>query len=167
MVSVHPCVQLHTLTPDTCAHVNDSVVHVRVWKIMETRKQWVGTVGRVAQLCCSWLSLGKNSFNFPWKKSQWDNTVGKKKKKKKKTKQNCCPKKAGLDVLHCWVDYGKPKTPSMHRRLGSMTVAAGFPWGKQPEFPIEEVPMGQYSCKNKKQLKYVAQRRSVWMFYTD
>ena len=28
------------------------------------------------------------------------------------------------------VDYGNTKTPSMHHRLGSVTVTAGFPWGK-------------------------------------
>ena len=38
----------------------------------------------------------------------------------------------------------------MHHRLGSMTVAAGFPQGKQLEFPMEEIPLGQYSCKKKK-----------------
>ena len=35
----------------------------------------------------------------------------------------------------------------MHSRLGSVTVAAGFPQGKQPKFPIGEIPLGQYSCK--------------------
>ena len=39
------------------------------------------------------------------------------------------------------------KTPSMHHRLGSATVTAGFPWGKQPELPMGEIPLGQYSCK--------------------
>ena len=37
----------------------------------------------------------------------------------------------------------------MHPRLGSTTATAGFPWGKQPGFPMEEIPMGQYSCKKK------------------
>ena len=46
------------------------------------------------------------------------------------------------------MDYGNTKTPSMHSRLGSMTVAAGFPEGKQPELPMGEIPLGQYSCKN-------------------
>ena len=53
------------------------------------------------------------------------------------------------------MDYGNTKTPSMHRSLGSMTVAAGFPWGEepefswgdQPEFPtVGEIPIGQHSC---------------------
>ena len=35
----------------------------------------------------------------------------------------------------------------MHPRLGSVTVAAGFPQGKQPEFPMGEIPLAQYSCK--------------------
>ena len=43
------------------------------------------------------------------------------------------------------VDYGNTKTPSMHPRLGSTTATAGFPWGKQPGFPMEEIPMGQHS----------------------
>ena len=40
-----------------------------------------------------------------------------------------------------------------------MTVAAGFPEGKQPELPMGEIPLGQYSCKNvfkkKKKVKEV------------
>ena len=43
------------------------------------------------------------------------------------------------------MDYGNTKTPSMHRRLGSATVAAVFPRGKQPGFPMEEIPLGQYN----------------------
>ena len=38
----------------------------------------------------------------------------------------------------------------MHCRLDSTTLAAGFPQGKQPEFPIGEIPMGQQSCKKTK-----------------
>ena len=45
------------------------------------------------------------------------------------------------------MDYGNAKTPSMHRRLGSATVAAAFPWRRQPKFLMEEIPLGQYSCK--------------------
>ena len=33
----------------------------------------------------------------------------------------------------------------MHNRLGSSTVAAGFPQGKQPQFPMGEIPLRQYS----------------------
>ena len=40
------------------------------------------TVGWVVQLCWSWLSPGKSNLNFPWEKSQSDNTVVKKAKKK-------------------------------------------------------------------------------------
>ena len=43
------------------------------------------------------------------------------------------------------VDYGNTKTPSVHRRLGSATlrrVAAGFPRGRQPEFPMGVIPNG-------------------------
>ena len=47
------------------------------------------------------------------------------------------------------MDYGNTKTPSMHSRLGSVTVAAGFPQGKQPKFPMGEIPLGQYSSKKK------------------
>ena len=47
------------------------------------------------------------------------------------------------------VDYGNTETPSMHCRLDSATVAAGSPEGRQPEFPMGEIPLGQYSCKKK------------------
>ena len=42
-----------------CAHIKDPVVHVRVRWIMETLKHPACNEGWVAQLCCSWLSLGK------------------------------------------------------------------------------------------------------------
>ena len=49
------------------------------------------------------------------------------------------------------MDYGNTKTPSMHPRLGCATLlVAGFPRGRQPEFPMGEIPLGQYSCKKKK-----------------
>ena len=49
------------------------------------------------------------------------------------------------------MDYGNNKTPSTHPRPGSVTVRAGFSWGKQTKFPMGEIPMGQYNCKiNKK-----------------
>ena len=32
-------------------------------------------------------------------------------------------------------------------RLGSATVAAAFPQGRQPELPMGEIPQRQYSCK--------------------
>ena len=52
----------------------------------------------------------------------------------------------------------------MHSRLGSMTVAAGFPEGKQPELPMGEIPLGQYSCKNvfKKKKKGERGRSTVY-----
>ena len=37
------------------------------------------------------------------------------------------------------MDYGNTKTPGIYRRLGSMTVAAGFPRGSIPNFPREKV----------------------------
>ena len=37
----------------------------------------------------------------------------------------------------------------MHSRLGSATVMVGFPQGKQPEFPMGEIPMGHYSYQTK------------------
>ena len=46
----------------------------------------------------------------------------------------------------------------MYSTVGSMTVAAGFPKGKQPEFPMGEIPLGQYSCKKllkKKKIKSI------------
>ena len=61
----------------------DSVVHVRVWWIMETLKHPARTVGWVAQLCCSWLFPREGSLDFPWEKFHWDNTVVKGKVKVK------------------------------------------------------------------------------------
>ena len=68
------------------------------------------------------------------------------------------------------VDYGNTKTPSMHCRLGSKTVAAGFPWGKQPGFPMGEIPMGQYSWKKKIRnstvwLSACTEYARTWPFY--
>ena len=45
------------------------------------------------------------------------------------------------------VDYGHTETPSMHCRLGSMTVAAGFPREKQPRFFMGEIPVGNTVIK--------------------
>ena len=42
-----------------CVHIKDPVVHVRVLWITETVKHPACTVGWVALLCCSWLTLGK------------------------------------------------------------------------------------------------------------
>ena len=47
------------------------------------------------------------------------------------------------------MDFGNTETPSMHCRLGNATVAAGFPRGKRPKFPMGEIPMGQCSYKKK------------------
>ena len=47
-----------------CAHVKDPLVHVRILWIMETLKQSACSVGLVAGLCCSWLSLGKAAWIF-------------------------------------------------------------------------------------------------------
>ena len=47
-----------------CAHVKDPVVHVRVRWIMATLTNPACTVGWVARLCRSWLSLGKQP-KFP------------------------------------------------------------------------------------------------------
>ena len=41
------------------------------------------------------------------------------------------------------VDYGNTKAPCMQRTLGSKTVTAGFPMGRQPEFPMGEIPLQQ------------------------
>ena len=51
-----------------CAHVKDPVVHVRVRWIMESLKHAACSVGWVAQLYRSWLSLWKNNPNFQWEK---------------------------------------------------------------------------------------------------
>ena len=56
-----------------CVRVKDPAVLVRVQLIMETLKHLACTVGWVAQL--SQLAFrGQSNPNFPWEKSQWDNT---------------------------------------------------------------------------------------------
>ena len=56
-----------------CAHVQDPVVHVRVWW-MEILKYPACTVGWVVRL--SQLAFPEEGNpNFPWEKSLWDNTV--------------------------------------------------------------------------------------------
>ena len=49
------------------------------------------------------------------------------------------------------MDYGNTNsnTPSMHRRLGSVTVQLAFPREGNPNFQ-GEIPFGQYSCKKYK-----------------
>ena len=40
------------------------------------------------------------------------------------------------------------QTPSTHNRLGPVTLSQlPFPEEEQPEFPMGEIPMGQYSYK--------------------
>ena len=51
-----------------CLHVKDPVVHVRVQWITGTVKHPACTVGWVALLCHSWLSLGKENLSFSWAK---------------------------------------------------------------------------------------------------
>ena len=58
----NPHVYTHAYSWSRCTHVKDPVVRVRVWWIMETRKDpacaLISSVW-VARLCCSWLSLRK------------------------------------------------------------------------------------------------------------
>ena len=54
------------------------------------------------------------------------------------------------------VDYGNGETPGMHCRLGSVTVAAGFPLGEQPDFPMGKIPNGTlqlFKTTTKKEVK--------------
>ena len=60
-VRTPPCA---TACINICAHVKDPVVHVRLRWIMETLKHPACTVGWVARLCRSWLSLGKATRIF-------------------------------------------------------------------------------------------------------
>ena len=48
------------------------------------------------------------------------------------------------------VDYGNTKTSNMDHRLGSMTVAAGFLQGKQPEFTTGEIQRDNTVVKKQK-----------------
>ena len=59
--------------------------------------------------------------------------------------------KAPLVHVRSSVDYGNTKTLRVNRRLGSATLSQrAFPREKQPEFPMGEIPMGQYRCLKKK-----------------
>ena len=75
-----PCA---TACINICAHIKDLVVHVRVWWIMETLKHPACTVGWVAQLCCSWLSLEKQP-EFPTGEIPFGQYICEKEKKKEK-----------------------------------------------------------------------------------
>ena len=71
---------------NTCAHVKDPVVHVRVRWIRETLKT-PNMHRRLGSATLSHLAFpGKGNPNFPWEKSHWDNTVVKSKKKKERKK---------------------------------------------------------------------------------
>ena len=41
-----------------------------------------------------------------------------------------------------FVGDGNTKTPGIHGRLGGVIVTAGFPWGKQQEYPMGEISTG-------------------------
>ena len=86
-VSVHhPCGIAYI---NICVHVKDPVVHVRARWIMETLKHSSCTLGWVAQVCRSWLSLGK-ATEFPMGEIPLRlNSC--KKKKKKRSKNNTIP----------------------------------------------------------------------------
>ena len=84
--SVHtpPCA---TACINICVHFKDPIVPINVWWIMETLKHPAWTLGWVARL--SQLAfLRESNLNFPWGKSQCDNTiVNKKNEKIKKWRQ--------------------------------------------------------------------------------
>ena len=60
--SKHPLAQSHAFT--SVPRLKIPVVHVRVHLIMETLRHPACIRGWVAQLCCSWLSLGKATQIF-------------------------------------------------------------------------------------------------------
>ena len=62
---------------------------------------------------------------------------------------NICFHVKDLVVHESSLDYGNTETPSMHHRLGSTTVAAGFPWEKRPKLLMGEIPVGRCSCERK------------------
>ena len=71
------------------------------------------------------------------------------------------------------MDYKIAKTPSMHCRLGSGTVTAGFPQGRQPDFPWEKSHWDNTIVKMKKkqekkiiihhQTDYLNEKKNTWM----
>ena len=65
--------------------------------------------------------------------------------------------RTSLSPCQSSVDYGNTKTPSMHRRLGGVTLSQlAFLGKKEPEFAMLEIPMGQYSCLKKEEEKTMA-----------
>ena len=85
-VSIYP--PCATACINICAHIKDLLVHVRVWWIMETLKHPACTVGWVAQLCCSWLSLEKQP-EFPTGEIPFGQYICEKEKKKEKVMIFC------------------------------------------------------------------------------
>ena len=75
-VSVHPPCAIACFK--ICAHIKDTIVHVRVWWITQTLKHPACTEGWATLLCHRWLSPGKAT-----RMSHWDSTVVKSMWKKK------------------------------------------------------------------------------------
>ena len=60
-----------------------------------------------------------------------------------------------LSLHKCAKMRWKDANCSMHHRLDSATLLLlAFPWGKQPKLPKVEIPVGQWSCKDKQNKKY-------------
>ena len=104
--------------------------------------------GAVAQLAERWANMPLRQVWFPgaardfspWVNFQYTLTVS------THTHEHTHTSCATACIKIC-AHFKIPLVPSMHRRLGSMIVTAGFPRGKQPKFPMGEIPVGQYSCK--------------------
>ena len=103
-----------------CVSVKDPVIHVRVWWIMETLEHPAYTRGWVAQLCHSWLSLGKATWISHGRNSTGTIRLQKVSKKKKGKKK----KRKGRKQKNC-----VKKTQILHSSQPKKTVT-GFKWQK-------------------------------------
>ena len=62
-----------------------------------------------------------------------------------------CAHQRSCSPCQSLVDYGNTKTPSMHRRLGSVTLSQlAFPWEGNPDFPWEKSHWVNTVVKSKK-----------------
>ena len=90
---------------NTCMHVKDPVVHVRVRWIIEILKHQPCAIGWVTWLCCSWLSPGKATRIAYGRNSNGTMQLYKKKKLVIK-KQTVLCQFSGLWCNYVWQSWG-------------------------------------------------------------